>query len=108
MVCGYIYKDHHMISLILGQYDVDTLMYKGHVPLSTRGASFKQIQALPAVESLFHLAPEGSKHSYWVKPVLVCTVQYADKTSSGSMLQPVFKGLREDKLPEDCQVNRIN
>lgn len=26
-----------------------------------------------------------------------------EKTTSGSLRQPVFKGLRDDKAPEDCQ-----
>ena len=33
---------------------------------------------------------------------LVCVVQYMYKTEKGSMRQPVFKGLRRDKLAEDC------
>jgi len=28
------------------------------------------------------------------------------KTANGSMRQPVFKGLREDKDPKDCILNR--
>ena len=38
----------------------------------------------------------------WIQPILVCTVEYMMKTESGSLRQPVFKGLREDKLPEAC------
>ncbi|MBQ7977740.1 MAG: ATP-dependent DNA ligase [Clostridia bacterium] len=32
------------------------------------------------------------------KPKLVCTVRYMEKTKSGSLRQPVFKGLRDDKV----------
>ena len=28
------------------------------------------------------------------------------KTENGGMRQPVFKGLREDKAPEDCVTNK--
>ena len=33
----------------------------------------------------------------WIKPELVCTVQYMMLTKDGAMRQPVFKGLRDDK-----------
>ena len=46
--------------------------------------------------------PEGNENTIWVRPELVCTVKYMMKTESGSLRQPVFKGLREDKRPEEC------
>ena len=33
IICGYIPKENNMTSLILGQYDADLLVYKGHVTL---------------------------------------------------------------------------
>ena len=41
-------------------------------------------------------------NAVWVTPELVCTVKYMMKTESGGMRHPVFKGLREDKSPEEC------
>ena len=46
--------------------------------------------------------PEGNENAIWVQPQLACTVKYMMKTESGSLRQPVFKGLREDKRPEEC------
>lgn len=34
---------------------------------------------------------------HWLKPVLVCQVKFAEWTRDGSLRQPVFLGLREDK-----------
>ena len=34
------------------------------------------------------------------------SMNYMMKTKSGGMRQPVFKGLREDKAPEDCVTNK--
>jgi len=37
---------------------------------------------------------------------LVCTVKYMEKTKDGKLRQPVFKGLRLDKQPQECIANR--
>jgi bifunctional non-homologous end joining protein LigD len=37
----------------------------------------------------------------WLKPVLVCQVRFAEWTRDGSLRQPVFLGLREDKAATD-------
>jgi ATP-dependent DNA ligase len=41
--------------------------------------------------------------AHFVKPVLVCEVEYLEMTAStGKMRAPSFKRLRADKTPEDC------
>lgn len=42
------------------------------------------------------------KGARWVRPELVCTVEYLQMTAIGKLRAPSFKGLRTDKLPEDC------
>lgn len=37
-----------------------------------------------------------TESEHWVKPLLVCKVECMEKITSGSMRQPVFKGLRDD------------
>lgn len=103
VVCGWIPKDNHMTSIILGQYQNDNLVYKGHVTLGVGGASFKKIKAMPRTQAPFEYPTgHGNEDAVWVKPDLVCVVAYMHKTKNGGMRQPVFKGLREDKLPHDC------
>lgn len=104
-VCGYIYKENHMVSLILGQYNGSELLYKGHVTLGVGGRSFQIIKELPAVAQMFHPVPPGNEAAVWVEPVRACTVKYMEKLKNGSMRQPVFKGLRDDKTGEECIVN---
>lgn len=104
VVCGFIYKENHMISIVLGQYRDGKLVYKGHVTLGVGGAAFAIIKAQPrAIRPPFDV-PEGhgNEDAVWIEPRLVCVVEYMHKTKSGGMRQPVFKGLREDKLPEEC------
>jgi ATP-dependent DNA ligase len=47
------------------------------------------------------------KGAVFVEPSLVCEVEYLEMTkSTGKMRAPVFKHLREDKVPEDCVLER--
>jgi len=39
---------------------------------------------------------------HWVRPELVAEVEYLEFTSQFRMRAASFKGLREDKAPEDC------
>lgn len=102
VVCGYIPKDNHMTSIILGQYRDKQLIYKGHVTLGISGEAFQKICRLPRLRQPAMDVPEGNENALWVQPNLVCTVKYMMKTESGSLRQPVFKGLREDKKPQEC------
>lgn len=106
VVCGYIYKKNNMTSIVLGQYSGENLVYKGHVTLGVGGAAFTQVKAQPRVDHPPFDKPippgHGNEDAIWVAPTLVCTVEYMHKTSNGGMRQPVFKGLRNDKTPEEC------
>lgn len=103
VVCGYIPKENHMTSLVLGQYREGQLVYKGHVTLGVGGEAFQKISNLPKLQEPPMDVPEENENAIWVQPQLVCTVKYMMKTESGSLRQPVFKGLREDKRPEECE-----
>lgn len=104
VVCGYIFKNNHMISLVLGQFAQGRLVYKGHVTLGVSRQAFAEIKAVPErLDPPFNgPVAAGNENAVWLTPKIVCVVKYMYKTESGSMRQPVFKGLREDKLPEDC------
>ncbi len=106
IVLGYVPKENSMNSIILGQYSERRLMYKGHVTLGVGGEPFRRIKALDKTNCPFAEIPKGNENSVWVKRELVCTVKYMMKTENGGMRQPVFKGLRDDKAPEDCVTNK--
>ena len=92
-----------MTSLVLGQYREGRLVYKGRVTLGVGEEAFQKIRAVPKLQEPPMDVPEGNENAIWVQPQLVCTVKYMMKTESGSLRQPVFKGLREDKRPEECE-----
>lgn len=103
VICGYIRKEKGVVSLVLGQYADGILQYKGHVTLGVGGADFERIAAVPADKNPpFHIVPKGNEDALWLKNGLVGTVKYMEKTAFGGLRQPVFKGLRDDKMAEDC------
>ena len=106
VVCGYIFKENAVISIVLGQYSNKKLVYKGHVTLGISTTDFKLIKSIPEIRTQpFNELPPSNDNAVWVEPSLVCTVKFMMKTANGSLRQPVFKGLRDDKEPKDCIVD---
>lgn len=104
VICGYILKSHHMTSFILGQYLQDrTLVYKGHCTLGCSINILKQNKYTVIEHSPFYDTPNGNEDAIWLKPELVCIVEYMPSDKEG-LRQPVFKGIRDDKKPYDCVV----
>lgn len=103
VICGYILKMNNMTSFVLGKYDEHELVYTGHITL---GASlrtlekykYKKIDTCP-----FNKIPPNHEDAVWIKPELVCTVEYMPNDKD-SLRQPVFKAIREDKSPIDCKI----
>lgn len=107
VLCGYIHKSKGVVSLVLGQYSSEggRLLYKGHVTLGVSGGDFERIASLETIRAPgFEELPKGNERAVWVTPKLVGTVKYMERTASGSLRQPVFKGIRDDKRPEECKV----
>lgn len=107
VICGYIRKSAHMTSLVLGQYNAKgELLYRGHVTLGISRKDFSIIENTPQLQKpLFSSYPKdksGNDRAVWIQPELVCTVKFMERTANGGMRQPVYKGLRMDKRPEDC------
>ncbi len=50
------------------------------------------------------MLPTGNESAVWVKLSQVCVVEYMPNTLH-TLRQPVFKGFRDDILPEDVQVS---
>jgi ATP-dependent DNA ligase len=105
VICGYIKKDNNMVSLVLGQYDEDSLIYRGHVTLGVSLRILNQYKYKIIDYSPFGYVPEGNENAIWIEPGLVCTVE-SMPTEKDSFRQPVFKGIRDDKVPKECTINK--
>lgn len=105
VVCGWIDKSDHVSSLVLGQFLDGDLIYQGHVTLGASGPDFSRIRQMERLSEPPRgmKVPKGNEEACWIDPELVCVVKYMERTASGGLRQPVFKGLRMDKKPEECK-----
>lgn len=100
VVCGYIKKSINTYSIILGKYNNGSYLYKGHV---TIGVTMEAISQLKKSDTMpFTTIPAGAENesTVWVYPDQVCTVEYMPNLKN-SLRQAVFKGFREDMIPDD-------
>lgn len=105
IICGYIKKENNMTSIILGQYDDGELVYKGHVTLGAGLKTLNKYKYKIINESPFRSTPPGNKEAIWIEPELVCIVEYMP-TEKESFRRSVFKGIRDDKIAEECVVRK--
>lgn len=105
VICGYIKKENNMTSLILGQYDGDELVYRGHVTLGVSLRILYEHKYKVINNSPFGYTPDGNTNAIWLEPELVCIVE-SMPTEKDSFRQPVFKGIRDDKLARECQIKK--
>jgi len=92
-------------ALILGVYQKGELAYAGHV-----GTGFSQKDLAEIKKKLkpyatkkppFKNTPQTNAPATWIKPKFVAEVAFLEWTGDGVMRHPVFKGFREDKMPEE-------
>ena len=97
LVCGYQPdEDGFVKDLVLGYYEGDELKSRGKVYLGVskeeRNIIKKFAESHTLSKALFD--EYQGKNIVWLEPELVGTVQYMHTTETGSMRQPVWKGLK--------------
>jgi len=115
VICGYtIGKGNRRDTfgaLLLGLFDNGELLYIGKV-----GTGFTQDE-LETLKELFKSletkdipAPnfDSSEEIVWLKPQLVCQVKYQSVTETKKLRVPRYRGLRMDKLAEECTLEQID
>jgi bifunctional non-homologous end joining protein LigD len=93
-------------ALHLAAYVGPDLVYAGRV-----GSGFddrqlaelrRELDAIARPSPAFAAPAKLAAASVFVEPRLACEVRYTELTSDGSLRQPVFLRLRDDKAPEEC------
>src|SRR5690606_3738956 len=88
-------------ALILGQYKKDKLEYIGHTGTGFNQQMLKDLwdkmQPLVISKSPFPDKIKTNMPVTWLKPKLVCQVNFTEATEDGKLRHPVYMGLREDK-----------
>ena len=91
-------------ALMLGVYDKGELRYAGKVGTGfddrTLTALYQKLLPLEQQRPPFINPPRGfeAKGAHWIKPALVAESQFTEWSEGGALRQPVFIGLREDKV----------
>jgi bifunctional non-homologous end joining protein LigD len=108
----------HFGALLVGYYDGEKMVFAGKVGTGFNEALLQalheQFKKLGQAECPFVNLPEkrsgrygagvtasAMKRCHWVKPELVCQIKFSEWTRDGKLRQPVFLGLREDKIPRE-------
>jgi bifunctional non-homologous end joining protein LigD len=93
-------------ALHLADYVDGTLTYAGR---AGSGFSDRQLaEVRGTLEQHRRSAPPcagplpAEKGTTWVDPLLVCEVEYSERTDEDLLRQPVFLRFRDDKKPEEC------
>jgi len=93
-------------SLVLATRDGGGLKYAGRVGTGFSVESLRQLAAMLAprsVEKSPLADPPRLPGVTWVKPDLVCEIEYTEMTADGSLRHPSFQGLRQDKSGAQVQ-----
>jgi bifunctional non-homologous end joining protein LigD len=106
----------HFGSVVLGLYDDSGRL----VPVGQAGSGFthetheamwKKLEKLKTERNSFFGKVESDRRVHYVKPELVAEIKFGEWTHEGQsggikMRAPVFQGLRIDKKPTDCKLER--
>jgi len=102
-------RDGSIGALLAGVYKDGALLYAGHVGTGYTEKTLqmlkKKLDPLEVKEPPIPPPPKDeadTSNVHWVRPELVAEVEYLEFTSQFRMRAAVFKGLREDKAPEDA------
>jgi bifunctional non-homologous end joining protein LigD len=102
-------RDGMLGSLLVGYYDHErgdkpTLVYAGKVGTGFDAEDLRRLgeklEPLRRKTSPFE-GRQPPKDSVFVKPRLVAEIEFSEWTAAGTLRHPSFKGLRDDKSPEE-------
>jgi bifunctional non-homologous end joining protein LigD len=110
IICGYTAPRgarNHFGALILGEYDNNKLKYIGHTGTGfnekTLATLHAKMQKLVTAKAPFATRVKVNAGVTWLKPKLVCQVNYSEVTNDGMLRHPVYMGLRNDKTEKEVQ-----
>jgi DNA ligase D-like protein (predicted ligase)/DNA ligase D-like protein (predicted polymerase)/DNA ligase D-like protein (predicted 3'-phosphoesterase) len=99
-------------ALLVGAYEDGKLLWVGQVGTGFTHQTLERV--MDALQPIVRSSPAGDdpelgkvKGATYVEPNLVCEVEYLEITkSTHKMRAPSFKGVRDDKLPDECVLER--
>ncbi|MEP6260163.1 MAG: DNA ligase D [Gillisia sp.] len=115
IICGYTDSESGgslFGSLILGLFEDEKLAYIGNCGSGFTAAEQKKLLAkfkkLETDKSPFDKKINlKGRTPHWLKPELICEVHYTERTKTGSLRHPVYKGLRDDKVLKEITGEKV-
>lgn len=101
-------------ALLLGTLRDGKLEYSGRLGTGFSSRQLEELHAQLQRDEIAHspFAPSDSlphlRGVHWVKPRMVVTVEYVERTRDGLLRQPTFLGVREDVAPEEIEWSGTN
>jgi len=90
IIGGYIENGKsNTVSLLLGEKNKDELKYVGKVLMNKKHKVFEKLKKLKMKSSPFN---EEIGEFVSVKPIIICEIDYLEKTKSGHLRHPVYRG----------------
>lgn len=93
-------------SLVLGVYDKGKLIHIGQVGTGfdekTARRIYHILSKMRSYKSPLDTIPDLKRKAFWSRPEIVVRVGYLEWTKDNKLRVPVFKGIRDDKGPEEC------
>ena len=96
-------------ALLLGGWRGKRLVYAGKVGTGFSERQLKDLLAQlkkRAVKTPPFDTPPAGKGLHWVRPELIAEVEFSEWTRDGALRHPTFRGLREDRDPQEIQLPR--
>ena len=98
-------------SLVLAVRRGDELVWGGNVGTGFNDPEIERLLSLlrplerrdPPLAVVPKMPKVRKEDVIWVEPRLVCEVEFAQWTHDGHLRAPVYKGIREDKTPEEVE-----
>jgi len=97
-------------ALLLGLYDRGKAVFVGKVGTGFSERGLRMMAGSFAGLESGRTTLDGvsiGEEIVWLRPELVCEVEYQTVTHDGKLRMPRFKRLREDKAPEECTADQI-
>jgi bifunctional non-homologous end joining protein LigD len=98
-------------ALLMGYRRDGAFVYAGRVGTGfterTLAQLTERLEPLRRPGTPFDSGPRLPRESVFVQPCLVAEIEFREWTGEGVMRAPSFKGLREDKSPEDVELEAV-
>lgn len=113
VIGGWIGEGKHLAALMVGAYRDGRFVYLGNVGTGFNAINLPELAAglekHASTERPFTgpNSPKKTREIHWLKPNLVCEIEFTSWTRMGLLRQASFKGLRQDKRPRETIVEGL-